>query len=156
MLQLQSICVSSSFLKFSSLLGFCFFYDSGGSLRGQLSCHLFAPNTTFIMERHIHTCVWIFILQFSLAGEVWTGSESGSMRAWSCEVISSGLMWAAKGDFAACALLTNASILLRGPAISAPLQTEVLFLVAEHSHCCIWAGELNHITLWYVSLIQFY
>jgi len=81
-------------------------------------------------------------------GEVWTGSESGSMRAWSCEVISSGLMWAAKGDFAACALLTNASILLRGPAISAPLQTEVLFLVAEHSHCCIWAGELNHITLW--------
>ena len=80
---------------------------------------------------------------------MWTGSESGLLKAWPCEVIFRGLQIAARGDPAAVASLSKLAVPLRAPLIGNTVsQTEVRSLVAQHSVGRVWAGGINFITLW--------
>lgn len=87
---------------------------------------------------------------FLPAGELWTGSENGQIKAWPCEVLSRALQRAAEGyHHEVGAALAKSSVLVRGPlGGNNPSQTEVRVLLAEHSAGRVWSAGIYFITLW--------
>jgi hypothetical protein len=77
------------------------------------------------------------------AGELWTGSENGQIKAWPCEVTSRAL------QSGAGATLAKSAVLVRGhSAGNNPSQTEVRVLLAEHSAGRVWSGGIYFISIW--------
>lgn len=88
-------------------------------------------------------------LVFVSAGELWTGSENGQIKAWPCEATSRALQRAAEGNVEAGAALAKSSVLVRGPmGGNNPSQTEVRVMLAEHSAGRVWSAWMYFITLW--------
>ncbi len=85
------------------------------------------------------------------AGELWVGSESGLINVWPCEATSGGLVHGQEDEMMAALFFARLCLPLRGLITgNNPSQTELYFLVAEHSAGRMWAGGILYITLWYV------
>ncbi|CAM6046137.1 unnamed protein product [Sphagnum compactum] len=82
-------------------------------------------------------------------GELWVGSESGLINVWPCEATSGGLVHGQEDEMIAALFFARLCMPLRGLITgNNPSQTELYFLVAEHSAGRIWAGGILYITLW--------
>ena len=84
----------------------------------------------------------------SSSGELWTGSENGSLRAWPSDVV--GRILLPSRILTSLVETSFIDIKPRGTQASASSLsgTDVRFLVAEHSQCCIWSGGSLVLALW--------
>jgi hypothetical protein len=70
---------------------------------------------------------------------------------WPCEATSGGLVHGQEDEMKAALFFARLCVPLRGLITgNNPSQTELYFLVAEHSAGRMWAGGILYITLWYV------
>eukprot|EP00850_Spirogloea_muscicola_P011526 SM000072S21160 [mRNA] locus=s72:58403:64831:- [translate_table: standard] len=86
-------------------------------------------------------------------GELWTGSEHGSIRAWPWEFASRALKTAARGDSSAASFLAQAGQDVRGQVAlgsnsSGLVHSDVRFLVADRANGRVWSGGFHCIAIW--------
>lgn len=85
-------------------------------------------------------------------GELWTGSENGSLRAWPWDVIAHAL--SSSGDsihnMPSTVAASYIDLRSRGAAAGASslINSDVRFLIAEHSTCRVWSGGSYLLALW--------
>lgn len=85
-------------------------------------------------------------------GELWTGSDSGSLRVWPQNVIAQAFSSSKESMHVATSLVATSYIELRTRGMSAGASSlatiDVRFLIAEHSQCRVWSGGSHLLALW--------
>jgi len=88
-------------------------------------------------------------------GELWTGSEIGGMRAWPWEVAEKALFTDLRNNFSNVYLMEGSCIDLRSRVATTGasiLNTDIRFLVSDHSRGRVWSGGSYSLAVWYISV----
>lgn len=85
-------------------------------------------------------------------GELWTGSDNGSIRAWPWDVIAHAFSSSEESVHIGASLVATSYIDLKTRAAAAGASslsaTDVRFLIAEHSQCRVWSGGSHLLAMW--------
>ncbi|MCO5564680.1 hypothetical protein L7F22_018347 [Adiantum nelumboides] len=94
----------------------------------------------------------VLAIVVSSYGELWTGSESGSLRVWPHSALAQAFLNSKDPRLVAASFLATSYIDLKARGLasgaSSLVTIDMRFLIAEQSQCRVWSGGSHLLALW--------
>ncbi|KAI5066836.1 hypothetical protein GOP47_0017364 [Adiantum capillus-veneris] len=94
----------------------------------------------------------VLAIVVSSYGELWTGSESGSLRVWPQSALAQAFSSSKDSRLVAASFLATSYIDLKARGLASGASSlatiDMRFLIAEQSQCRVWSGGSHLLALW--------